>query len=348
MTEPATSRGGAEAAPLHQLPPERAARKLLLRQIKQAEAAGHRLAIGEDPEALHDFRVALRRFRALERAYRPWLSEALPKKLRKRLQTLVRSTGPARDSEVQLEWLAGQGGALRPNQRPGYQWLRRQLEDRQRRAYAAIRGAVPMEFAALGALLRTALAMPVEASPLSFAAVTGEQLVPLAQQLSDDFAALGEDAEMRHVHSARLLIKRARYVLEPVAPALEQGKALSRDLSGLQELLGAMNDAEVLGLSLGDAAAEAGAAHYRGLVTEVLGDAAHALGPSARRRGDERAGLTALAQAVHAQMHRGRAELLAKIRSGEVAGVLGRLAEAATQLAAQRAPAAPQAVLLPR
>src|SRR6516225_6950220 len=104
MTEIAASEAGADKTPLHLLPPERAARKLLLRQVKQAESAGQRLAIGDDPEALHDFRVALRRFRAQERAYRPWLGDALPKKLRRRLHDLVRSTGPARDSEVQLEW----------------------------------------------------------------------------------------------------------------------------------------------------------------------------------------------------------------------------------------------------
>jgi CHAD domain-containing protein len=335
MTEPgALDPIAAERMPLPLLPPERAVRKLLLRQLRQAEGAGQRLAVGEDPDALHDFRVALRRFRATERAYRPCLGEALPKKLRKRLQELVRSTGPARDSEVQLEWLRQQAAALRPNQRPGYQWLRRRVEDRQRRAYAAIRGAVPMQFVALGTLLRGALAMPAESSPRSFAAAAAEQLRPLAAELSADFAALGEDAGMSHVHAARLLVKRARYVLEPVAPALEQGRELSRELAGLQELLGAMHDAEVLGLSLGDAAAEAGAARYRALVAGALGEAADDSMPLPRRRGDERAGLTALAQQVQAQMRSGRAALLDKIRSGEVARLLQRLDQAAATLAA--------------
>ena len=343
MTEPGLlDQASAERIPLPLLPPERAVRRLLLRQLKQAESAGQRLAVGEDPEALHDFRVALRRFRATERSYRPWLGEALPKKLRKRLQELVRSTGPARDSEVQLEWLREQGAALRPNQRPGYQWLRRQLEDRQRRAYAAIRGAVPMQFVALGTLLRGALAMPAESSPRSFAAAAAEQLRPLAAELSADFVALGEDAQMSHVHAARLLVKRARYVLEPVASALEQGKELARELAGLQELLGAMHDAEVLGASLGDAAAEAGAARYRALVAGALGEAEDLSINAPRRRGDERAGLAALAHQVQAQMQSGRSALLARIRSGEVARLLQGLDQAATALAAlQPAPAVP-------
>ena len=97
--------GLGEESPLHQLAPERAARWLLSRQLRHAEAAAQQLIGGEDPEALHDFRVALRRFRSIERAHRGWVAEALPKKLRKRLRELVQSTGPARDSEVQLGWL---------------------------------------------------------------------------------------------------------------------------------------------------------------------------------------------------------------------------------------------------
>ena len=311
-------------------------RKLLSRQLKNAEKAGQRLAVGEDPEALHDFRVALRRFRSIERAYRDWVADALPKKLRKRLAELVRSTGPARDSEVQLHWLEAQRTALRPNQRSGYQWLRRRLEERQRQGYAAIRGSVPIEFAALGSQLRAVLTMPSEASPLSFAQVTGSQLRPLLAELGASFTDIGDDQEkMAHVHAARLLVKRTRYLLEPLAAALPDGKELVRELSGLQELLGRMHDAEVLGASLAEAAAEAGAARYRAMVRQALGEDedAQAFGPAARRSVDERAGLTALAQQVQAQMRSGRAGLLARIRDGEVARLLLRLSAAAEQLA---------------
>lgn len=323
--------------PLHLLAPERATRRLLSRQLKNAEAAGHRLAIGEDPDALHDFRVALRRFRSIERAHRDWVADALPKKLRKRLRELVQSTGPARDSEVQLGWLDLQRAALRPNQRNGYQWLRRRLEDRQRQGYAAIRAAVPLEFAALGALLRAALTMPSEATPISFAQVTGERLGPLAAEIDRSFAAIDEDAEkMVHVHAARLLVKRARYLLEPVAVALPDGKELVRRLGGLQDLLGEMHDAEVLGASLGEAAADAGAARYRALVRQALGDDAVEFGPVARQHGDERAGLSALARRVQEQMRAGRAQLLEKLRNGEINTLMRRLEAAAKELAPPR------------
>ncbi len=337
---------GGERPPLHLLAPERAARWLLARQLKNAEAAGHRLAIGDDPEALHDFRVALRRFRSIERAHREWVADALPKKLRKRLRELVQSTGPARDSEVQLGWLDQQrAAALRPNQRTGYQWLRRRLEDRMRQGYSAIRAAVPLEFASLSALLRAALAMPAASTPTSFARVTGERLKPLLAELGGGFTDIGDDEEkMAHVHAARLLVKQVRYLLEPVAAALPDGKDLVRQLGGLQDLLGAMHDAEVLGVSLGEAAADAGAARYRGLVRQALGEGTDEFGPVARQRSDERAGLTALARRAREQMRSGRAELLAKIRRGEVAALMQRLDTAAEQLAPPRGSGLPYLV----
>lgn len=324
--------GDSERTPLHALAPERAARKLLLRQLKNAEAAGQRLAGGEDPDALHDFRVALRRFRSIERAYRSWVEEALPKKLRKRLRELVRSTGPARDSEVQLHWLEQQRAALRPNQRPGYQWLHRRLEDRRRQGYSAIRARLPLEFAGLAGLLRAALAVPAEASLSSFAQITGEKLQPLLQELGQDFAAIGGADELSHVHAARLLVKRARYLLEPVAAALERGKAMAAELAELQDLLGGIHDAEVLGVSLDEAAAEAGAARYRELVRQALGEGED-FGPVVPRRGDERAGLTALAQRIHAQRQAAYHSLLGKLRSGEVERLMRGLSEAARRLA---------------
>jgi len=55
----------------------------------------------EDSAALHDFRVALRRLRANQRAYR----DQIGAKQDKRLRRLAHATNAARDREVQLDWL---------------------------------------------------------------------------------------------------------------------------------------------------------------------------------------------------------------------------------------------------
>ncbi|MDR3416335.1 MAG: CHAD domain-containing protein [Nevskia sp.] len=341
MTDPASITSNQDGGPvaLYRLAPERAARRLLSRQLKQAEAAGQRLAAGEDPEALHDFRVALRRFRSLERAHRTWLGDAMPKKLRKRLKLLVHSTGPARDSEVQLEWLDAQRAALRPNQRPGHHWLRCRLEERQRRGYTEVRSCLASEFIGLSLALRRALAVPAQTSPMSFARVSGEQLKPLLKELRGEFAAVSGEDGVQHIHAARLLVKRARYLLEPVAAAFDGGEALVRELGRLQDQLGSIHDAEVLGQSLVEAAEAAGAMRYHSLVTRALGHDLEEFGPVARRRGDERAGLTALAQRVQAEFQQTRARLHADIRAGRVEDLLLRVDAAVEALAPADEPA---------
>ena len=50
---------------------EEGARVVALALIAECDRAAGRLASGEDDEALHDFRVALRRLRTTLRAFRP-------------------------------------------------------------------------------------------------------------------------------------------------------------------------------------------------------------------------------------------------------------------------------------
>jgi CHAD domain-containing protein len=320
-----------EPAPLFTLAPEQAARKLLLRQLKHAEAAGRRLADGKDSRALHDFRVALRRLRALERSYRIWLEDALPKKLRKGLRELGHRTGPARDGEVQLAWLESQRQSLRPHHRSGYAWLQRRLEQRVSEGYASIRAEVPLAFASLATLLRAALLMPCEGSIESFAQVTGARLRLLAEALASDLANV-ETTEIAKLHAARLLAKRARYLLEPVVEAVDGGGRLLKDLTALQDLLGELNDAEVLGAALAEAAADAGAARFRELVQRSLERASAGETEAAPPR-DERAGLAALARRVGGRHQSAYLELKARFRRGELQDIMVRLSAAAETLA---------------
>ena len=87
--------------------PEETARLLALSFLEDAAKALESLAKGEDPEALHDFRVALRRLRSSSRAYRPYLKGSLSKKVGKRLKALASSTNKARDTEVQIDFSGG-------------------------------------------------------------------------------------------------------------------------------------------------------------------------------------------------------------------------------------------------
>ncbi|HYR32187.1 MAG TPA: CHAD domain-containing protein, partial [Gemmatimonadales bacterium] len=78
-------------------PAPRAARRIALTLLDAASAARERLTNADDAEALHDFRVAMRRLRSTLRAYQPQLIALVPAKLRRRLRELARATGEARD-----------------------------------------------------------------------------------------------------------------------------------------------------------------------------------------------------------------------------------------------------------
>jgi CHAD domain-containing protein len=108
--------------------PEETARHLCLGLLEEAESALRRLERGEDEEALHDFRVALRRLRSVIRAYRPYLKGSARKKLRARLKALAASTNAARDLEVQREWLSKRGPELDPEGAEGAQRLLERLD----------------------------------------------------------------------------------------------------------------------------------------------------------------------------------------------------------------------------
>src|SRR3954470_3479199 len=113
---------------------DRSVRLVALGHLADATAAHSRLANQSDDEALHDFRVALRRLRSWERAFRPYLRGDLSKKLRRRLRNVAGDTGASRDLEVHLSWLVEQRRSLGRRQRPGLSWILANL--RQQKAEA--------------------------------------------------------------------------------------------------------------------------------------------------------------------------------------------------------------------
>src|SRR5262249_38366429 len=93
-----------------------------LELLERAALERSRLGDAADSEAVHDFRVALRRLRSLLKTHRPFLDKKV-EKMRKRLGDVADLTGDARDAEVQLEWLETQRPALGPARRAALDWL---------------------------------------------------------------------------------------------------------------------------------------------------------------------------------------------------------------------------------
>ena len=242
--------------------------------LDEARAACGRLDAPDDSEALHDFRVALRRLRTLLRSFRPELGRAVAKKLQRRLRDATRATSAGRDAEVQLAWVRTHRPERGRRSGPGVPWLLTRLEDRQNRAYADIRQEIPPEFRRIERRVRRGLnATLVDPSPTAppFAAATGrllrEQTAMLEQELETARSTRDQDA----VHAARIAVKRLRYLLEPIAAERPpRAGALVELLKRLQNVLGELHDLQVLLAELGVAVAEAAAERARHLHAAAL------------------------------------------------------------------------------
>jgi len=293
-------------------PAEEAARLVALDRLDAAAAALARCLEADDPDALHDFRVALRRLRSLVRAYRPQLKGGAPKRLRRRLRQVSSGTNEGRDAEVLLDWLRVQHESLSARERVGWRWLVARVEAREREAAEALPN-LAARFRKVEQRLRRRLAtyrLTVEleangaAAAHSFGAVTAAALRALAADLEARFsdAPVPEPEDAAAVHSARIAAKRLRYLLEPVANEAGAELVLER-LRALQDLLGELNDAHNATLAMAKAVEAAGAERSRELFEKAL-EGPSAEGTPVQRR-DERPGLVALARTVGARWKRG-------------------------------------------
>ncbi len=306
------------AADVLRLPLTEAAKAIVLTHLEAAEVACARLTDPADSEALHDFRVALRRLRSIERAFRQTLDLYFPKKLRKRIQTLAAETGLARDTEVQLAWMTAQRDLIKPYEAAGFDWLYQRLTLRLQEEYAELRETLPQVFPRLADELRTRLAVTMQpGNEPVFCLSLAELLDTTGNDWLTHWLQIHATQDDEQVHAARIASKRLRYLLEPVAEALPRAKVLIEALKGLQDLTGAIHDHQVLAKELIRAAEEAGAAHFRKMVQLSLQASPDSDATQTAKQGDERPGLMALARDLH-QMHQdlfGR--LLARIDASD-------------------------------
>ena len=107
----------------------RAVRVVALALLADADAHRERLTQPDDPEALHDFRVAVRRLRSWLGRTRECSGATRQRAPLKRLRRLATATSRGRDSEVLAAWLDGEKRELTARQRVGAVWLVRRLND---------------------------------------------------------------------------------------------------------------------------------------------------------------------------------------------------------------------------
>jgi CHAD domain-containing protein len=205
--------------------------------------------LGEDPEGVHQARVATRRLRSDLRTFRRLLDPAWVDSLQDGLRDLTRRLGAVRDIDV-LSELFRQMVEDRPRIDPdGGAAIGALLEQRRHHHLDALR-----DHLRLGSThqfldrLIGAAADPVTAENADEPAV--DELPPLVarrwRKLARTVQALGPAPAADELHRVRILTKRTRYATEAVAPAF--GKAprrMSRALARMQDDLGNRNDLAV-------------------------------------------------------------------------------------------------------
>ena len=239
---------------------DRSVRIVALGHLADATSAHARLASQSDDEALHDFRVALRRLRSWERAFRPYLRNDLGKKLRRRLRDLARDTGASRDLEVHLAWLQEQRRSLGRRQRTGLDWLVAELESRKGAADRVLARDIDGRFTKLERKLARALESYRErlrlrkdgrAAPLpAFAEALAPRVRKAASGLEAHLGHVRTERDVREGHEARIAAKRLRYLLEPVMKIVPGAADLVDRLKGLQDVLGDLHDAQVFAVEI--------------------------------------------------------------------------------------------------
>jgi triphosphatase len=178
-----------------------------------------------DPEAIHDVRVAVRRFLACLRTFAPFFKKRQGNKLRKPLRRLLKRCGEVRNRDIAIGLLRGTpAAAVLERQRAERE---KALIDELRRARKHATGRLPLE---------------VRDAP----AWEPGLLAQVRELFARGRTAAAPGSTHAALHRFRLLAKRFRYTLEifqslPDAPRAGMKRVLAR-LGGLQDRLGAIND----------------------------------------------------------------------------------------------------------
>jgi CHAD domain-containing protein/CYTH domain-containing protein len=226
-------------------------RLLALAYLDEAESARQRMVGGRDAEALHDFRVALRRLRSCLRAYRPFFADTVRGRDRRAVREVAAATGAARDLEVQVAWLAG-ASLLPRDAAAGARLLLKRLRQAGRLANReALRSAHRLP--ALRDQVAPGLARYCEEidrnHPLrtvTCAGAAAELAGPAIDELEAALGRIGPDGDSTAIHETRIAGKRIRYLFEPYRDAAPGGAALLRQLRRFQDQMGELHDLDVL------------------------------------------------------------------------------------------------------
>ena len=241
------------------MPPFEAFRRIAMSCLEHLQQNHHGTLTRDDPEYIHQMRVATRRLRASLHLFAPALPERLGESLRMPLAALMTHLAHAHDLDVLLTEIANPVLAALPNE-PRLPALASDITNRRyvARAQALALLAAPDYGRTLLAALESLHPVPAtDTAAIPLQAFASERLHRLHRKLRR-LAAAAELQDPASLHALRIGVKRLRYALEffaPLAPERAFSRVLKR-LAALQNTLGQLNDLANAGALLMDCAGD--------------------------------------------------------------------------------------------
>ncbi len=227
-----------------------AVRKLFSDHLKQLRLFDPAARKGEDPEAVHQMRVAVRRMRSILRAFPEAFSSRQQRRFTGELRWLGQALGGVRDLDVQLERLERDSIAIPAWQRAALNGYLEALRLRKQASVAELRQTLELE-RYLGLLLsiekfsneatRRQVAGP-RASQL-FVEAGRASLKKLLHKFHKSVRADHSTTGPEEMHEIRIRAKRVRYLLESLSHLTgKKGYRLERCMAKVQSVLGRYRD----------------------------------------------------------------------------------------------------------
>jgi CHAD domain-containing protein len=204
---------------------------------------------GEDPEAVHQARVATRRIRSTLRTFSKLLDEEWTDRLRADLKWLADLLGEVRDTDVLLERFSGHLAELPAADAKAGRWLLARLAGQRDHARRRLLGAMASQKYVV--LLDDLVAAAAAPALLPGADGPAAEVMPALvakpwKKLRKEVRGAGDDPPDHALHQIRIRAKRARYAAEAVEPVIGTPAGDFADaVADIQSVLGDHQDAVV-------------------------------------------------------------------------------------------------------
>jgi CHAD domain-containing protein len=230
-----------------------AARKLIAQNYTAMLNKEEGARLGEDPEAVHDMRVATRRMRAAFRVFDPYLKGKRAKEVRDGLRTVATDLGAVRDLDVLIDNAEAFRETLPPEQRGGLASMTEEWRvTRWKARKALLRLLNSKEYSRfkqnMERFLKESTPAPDQtegAEPYQVRHIAGSIILTRYEAVRS-VEGLPEKPTVTQLHALRIVCKYFRYTLEFFRDILPKDvNNMIRDIVKLQDQLGEMHDADV-------------------------------------------------------------------------------------------------------